>query len=534
MASSRRFPAPETSIAMKITRLLKLILTYGLPAALVIYFGFHSYVVHYGSIPVRKLFVLTAVFMAVAILLQFIFTRFFAKSDRINSKPRAAVFTFLLLLLVLFFGVFQDMITSWQPIATVGRLIWLFPITICLLILSFLAIMRSASSFLRFRKFLSALLICYFVLDVIELLTVTERAQNTTRSASNTTNGKMALNGKSKPVEGQDGRYSQRPPVYLIILDEYLGNESLLAYYNYPNHSFQSYLTDNGFHIVKKPNSNYNWTIFSMSSMFNMDYLRDIGKPVFTNHYAYKKALRLIEHNRTCSLFVNLGYTVKNKSFFYFNGEIPAYSNGLLPDKMDLVQHQTMYYRVVSALPDLLADQANWKYFANRKVALAERNNMKMIEDVLREAPVDMSTPTFTYLHLLMPHNPILRDSMGKRLRTPTGELINDPPEKPEEAYLGYLVYTNKVISNFITNLKRLTQNKAVILLMSDHGSKSLGRENDAYSFNNLHAVYLPDGDYKEWYDGVTNVNAFPLLFRTLYGLDIPLRKDSITVPTAP
>lgn len=97
-----------------------------------------------------------------------------------------------------------------------------------------------------------------------------------------------------------------------------------------------------------------------------------------------------------------------------------------------------------------------------------------------------------------------------------------------DEAFLQYQVYTNKRIGAFIEQLKKETNDKAVILLMSDHGYQPAGKMRRSLTYQNLNAVYLPGGQYTGWYNGMTNVNQFRILFNTLFHQRLPLLKDSI------
>jgi phosphoglycerol transferase MdoB-like AlkP superfamily enzyme len=93
--------------------------------------------------------------------------------------------------------------------------------------------------------------------------------------------------------------------------------------------------------------------------------------------------------------------------------------------------------------------------------------------------------------------------------------------------YLQFLVYTNQRMSAFISGLKKNTGNNAVILLMSDHGFRFQDQVKPL-SFLNFNAIYLPGKEYAGWYDGMTNVNQFRVLFNTLFHQQLPMLKDSI------
>jgi len=127
-----------------------------------------------------------------------------------------------------------------------------------------------------------------------------------------------------------------------------------------------------------------------------------------------------------------------------------------------------------------------------------------------------------------MPHKPFVYDSTGK-MPDIYSKLQGNKISGTDNLYLQYLVYTNKRIKQFIEQLVAATRGKAAIILMSDHGYRDAhsipGKD---FSFCNFNAVYLPNRDYHLWYDSVSNVNQFPVLLNTLFGQQIPLKKDSL------
>jgi hypothetical protein len=63
---------------------------------------------------------------------------------------------------------------------------------------------------------------------------------------------------------------------------------------------------------------------------------------------------------------------------------------------------------------------------------------------------------------------------------------------------------------------------------MSDHGFRCFDPQVDPASFfYNQNAVYFPNGDYSGFYDEITNVNQFRVVFTKLFHLNLPLLKDS-------
>ncbi|HXB96005.1 MAG TPA: sulfatase-like hydrolase/transferase, partial [Puia sp.] len=132
--------------------------------------------------------------------------------------------------------------------------------------------------------------------------------------------------------------------------------------------------------------------------------------------------------------------------------------------------------------------------------------------------------PRFVYTHVMMPHEPFLFDSL---LRWRSVKEIRMPAPRLKD-YLGYLPYTNSRIRQLITTIKKNTGGKAVILFMSDHGFRYWEEHiPDSVFFRNQNAVYFPDGNYSGFYDNISNVNQFRLVFDKLFHLELPLLKDS-------
>ncbi|MHA4843484.1 sulfatase-like hydrolase/transferase [Flavitalea antarctica] len=493
---------------MKRETFSKFFLHQGLIILIVIYFAFHGYVVHFGSVPSGSLVLLSLVLIAVSLFLQRLFNLVF------KNEGKATIYTAFLLLIILFFGVLQDMVSGQRAIATLGRLTIFFPFSIVFLITGFFLVRRSRSSFSRSRMFLTILMLIYLFVDLFSF-------------ARTNINGPAPENSGITDQVNTASTGKGKPSVYLILLDEYVGNEGLNSYYRYPNNAFRDKLAGHNFHITSNPSSNYQLTIYSMASLLNMELLPYAAPAVISNHYAYKQALQALDKNRTCEMFRGMGYRVINKSPFYFGGQAPAYSNGLLPDKMNLVQHQTMYYRVAKALPDIMAEKFGMRDIAERNAALADENNNLMMSEVLKQSATQYEAPSFTYLHLMMPHDPLVRDSMGNYLGLTNYGSAREAGEV-DSAYLQYLVYSNNKIGHFIDTLKANTKDSAIILLLSDHGSRHLARKSPFYAYNNLQAIYLPSRSYESWYPALSNVNVFPLLFNTVFGLKVPLQKDSI------
>jgi hypothetical protein len=153
--------------------------------------------------------------------------------------------------------------------------------------------------------------------------------------------------------------------------------------------------------------------------------------------------------------------------------------------------------------------------------------NLQLLAQTIDESKRAAAKPRFVYTHLLMPHFPHLFDSLQRR-RDPM-EVAREIEFLHPEPYLNYLPYTNARIRELIGAIKRNTGGKAVIIFMSDHGFRYYPKEgaDERTFFHNQNAIYFPDHDYRGFYDSISAVNEFRVLFNKMFRQKLPLLKDS-------
>ena len=150
-------------------------------------------------------------------------------------------------------------------------------------------------------------------------------------------------------------------------------------------------------------------------------------------------------------------------------------------------------------------------------------------DDILRHtreiAATQTSMPKFVYIHLMMPHFPYYFDSVGNS--RPLDSLVKAHPSD-KAGYTGYLQYCNKRLLQLVDDLKAASSEPPFIMLLGDHGFRHLNKNVERrYHFMNLNAVYLPDKNYRKFYDSMSNVNLLRVVFNTQFHQDFPLLKDS-------
>lgn len=485
-------------------RLKKLLTTNWHFIGVIFFFLVHGYRQYRELVPLSGMLVLLAVLTGICLVLYGI-SGWWYKSWR-----KAGLLTSFTAVVVLFFGVFQDFLSGFRLTAGLSRLLYFIPLCLMAIMVVLVLLKLTRRPLNKPLLFINVVLLTYLLIDIGALLFYKKTSRIGAASA-----GTWACDTCS------------RPSIYLVLLDEYMGSQGLQSYFQYNNQPFEDSLRQQGFHVVQRPRSNYILTIFSMASLLNMDFPAGIGRASLKDHYAYTSAVRSIRNNTVSASLETRGYRIANFSGFDMAQAPAGYTTGLLPDKMGLITNQTMWYRIVKYLPAFLVEKGLMSTTWEKKIEDNYiRNNEAAMQGALELGSRNDSVPVFAWLHLMMPYQPFVFDSTGKRMLL--YERTSRTADEMDSAYLQYLVYTNHRIYAFLRQLKRQTRGKAVILLMSDHGCRGAMRKDKALAWANFNAVYLPDRQYNGWYDGMTNVNQFRVLFNALFDQRMPMLRDSV------
>jgi len=236
-----------------------------------------------------------------------------------------------------------------------------------------------------------------------------------------------------------------------------------------------------------------------------------------------------IRNNEVIHFLAARGYSIVNNSIFDLAGVPSTVDEPLVPTKTKLITQRTLINYITR-------DMGSWfeMHFADptNRVARIYRTNVQLLAQAIEESRRTTSKPRFVYTHLMMPHAPYLFDSL-QRKRDP-GIVAREYEFISTGPYLGYLPYTNARIRELIAAIKKNTGGKAVIIFMSDHGfrytqDKSIDLKNVYFNHN---TIYFPDRDYRLFYDSITSVNEFRVIFNKLFNQNIPLLKDSVIFST--
>jgi Sulfatase len=432
----------------------------------------------------------------------------------LKDATKAALFSAYIMGFYLFFGALHDFLRIHSIFLHKYSILLPFFVLLTILLILYL---KKAASFHRTVLFLNALLVIYILVDCGTL--VWKLNFSHARYAENQTLAQIPV------VSCND---CAKPDIYFILFDCYNGSETLKNIYHYDNSSFDRYLEGQGFHIQKKSRSNYHDTPLSMASMLNLSYLSNMDTSHFLESDDYTGLTGVIAKNRVAGFLYSQGYSIVNYSVFDLPGHPSVAGQTFFPVKTRLITNRTLPNYIERDLREWVEDHfEDSTLLSGKRIMDFDRNNRLFLSLTKEESQKKSDKPRFIYTHIIMPHFPYFYDSLLHR--RPLRDIAAHEYEDPAY-YLQYLPYTNACAEDLISTIKRNTDGKAVIIFMSDHGLRYMPDKGvwPAAMFYNQNAVYFPDRDYRLFYDSISAVNQFRVVFNKMFRQNLPLLKDSV------
>lgn len=319
-----------------------------------------------------------------------------------------------------------------------------------------------------------------------------------------------------------------KPDVSLLIFDEYPSYQSLKDSFGFENKEMENFLNKNSFKSLLI-HSNYELTLFSMASMFNMNYVTLGYNPNAISQKDQQQRLNEINYGEVFNIFKKMGYNIENNSIFDIQNA-PGVSDEnsfllghgfLLTDKIFLNRlNKDVGGRfplwLIKLLP-FLRDQTEYRH---------RDDNLITEKKALSLPDKSSKSPIFSYTHLLLPHAPYYYDSAGIEMPSQAFNETNSWNNK--QNFISYLKYTNKIAERLITKI-RTTKPDAIIIFMSDHGFRPYNDDKTFQKafFENICYINFPDKNYGLFKQPITNVNFFSYLFNNQFGQEIRYLKDT-------
>lgn len=470
---------------------------------LVVFFCLHGSVENYGYLYMNEVLevgAISLVCIAVVLLLTWLLSRNFLF---------ASLLVFFISLWYLFFGAVHDLIKANSFLNFLQSYTVLLPVLLIVNVLVIWWLKKNRHLYPKLFLYLNLLFIIFCISDGILL---------------------AVKHGKYKePVANAVGFKQQavtkKPNVYFLLFDEYAGYKSLQDSFGFKNDSLYNFMQQQqGFKILPTF-SNYDFTPYSMSSIFNMQYIAGSYNNQVLTQADIQQRFGEVRNAAVPAIFKTMGYSITNLSMFDFKDD-PALSqsNGLFPIHAALLTNKIFHKRLMKDIGWWFVTGPLRVNALKQKLVYKDDDYNKLVEEkLLQSIKPNSQQPQFCYAHFFLPHSQYCRDSTGA-LNTP--EKVSDLYNKP--LYLSYLKYTNGVMQGLVKKITS-TDTAAIVIVMSDHGFYDYNSpgDYDPYNYDNICMVRLPAASQDSINLPRSNVNVFKYLFNTGFGQSLPYVKDS-------
>ena len=299
------------------------------------------------------------------------------------------------------------------------------------------------------------------------------------------------------------------PDIYYIILDEYAGTESLKHNFDFDNSNFYDHLTKKGFFISSNSYSNYPYTLLSIPSSLNMQYL-DFNNNMNESKKLMSQIRYITDNNLVMKNLSENGYYMTS----FFAGK-EAIGNDDLIDEKICGERYFLSHNVA-------------KIFSEERLK-EKRNEILCTFKKMVEIKDKTTQPIFVYAHFALPHDPFVLNANGD---LQIFEETDSNYEESKKAYIEQLKFANKMTMDVIDDILLDTNRKAIIIIQSDHGErtkinwKNPTEEMIKQGLNNINAIYFPNATNNFSYEKISNVNSFRIIFNEYFNTEFELLDD--------
>lgn len=321
------------------------------------------------------------------------------------------------------------------------------------------------------------------------------------------------------------------PDIYYIILDSHTRNDALQDDFGYDNTPDLDHLKNMGFYVAGCSRSNYSYTLGSLTSALNMDYLGQLQSE-FSSSGTQEDIWVLLKQSRVRVWLESLGYKtvafdttydwsrLADADIYLRLGSDAQILQGVTPFEAMLIKSTAGLILVdsQSRLLNIHFEQVNFPYSFYM-------SSQQFILDQLPTIP-SYSGPKFVFAHIIVPHPPFIF--------APDGSLVNDPRyyngenAMPSDAsyidqgYINQVQFIDQAVIGIVQAIIAESQTPPIIIIQGDHG----WRDDNRYEI--LNAYYLPGISDKEvhLYDSITPINTFRVIFNAYFAADLPLLED--------
>jgi hypothetical protein len=328
----------------------------------------------------------------------------------------------------------------------------------------------------------------------------------------------------STVYSGQDSKNSKPlPDIYFIVLDSYARADVLKSYFGYDNSEFIEELQNLGFYVPTCNQSNYNFTVASVSTTLNLDYLDHFNLPIpadlnntisYINHYKnsiVKERLQAAGYKIISSESEYPWLEWKDADVVFRLPSQNGFSEKMQPFELLYLQGTGLRFYVDN---DPKAD------IVSNKETKYELGNYQL--EQLKTITQKVASPKFLFINLQVTHPPYVYNADGS-LNSETGFTDNlkfvDYPQFKSD-YVNSVKFINDQMIPIVKTILANSKVKPIIIIQGDHGFRA-----PEYTNMNFESFYIPDGE-KYLYPTISPVNTFRVVENVVFNNPLPMLPD--------
>jgi hypothetical protein len=303
------------------------------------------------------------------------------------------------------------------------------------------------------------------------------------------------------------GATDSMPNIYYLLLDSYPSPKVLNQVAGIADSELVNFLLAKGFQIPDNSYCNYPYTLPSLSSTLNMQYLPMVSRggnkwDIDCNPNSLETAIR---ENLVLRFLKSRGYKFVDLSIWNFGSESDyTYEHNYYVDRFVM----ELLHRTAIAKPII----------ENIIVGFEERKDDKLKLEALAEVR-KLKGPIFAYVHLYSTHEPYVLDERGDKvpLLTRILEAASD-----RVLFEKQMRFVNTQAHMAIEELLRDSGRPPVIIVQGDHGPQIAG-ESKKLRMGMFSAFYLPGPKRVQLPSTLSPVNNFRIILDNYFDTQLEL-----------
>jgi hypothetical protein len=477
-----------------------------------VFYVLHVINAYYGLFPLRFPLYYIALYLCLSVIVYGLAWLLF------RSRGKAAFWSFILLIILLFFGKGHDIMKATPLLKPLSSYKVVLSALIIFMVALTIYVKKKSTAFKKANIYFNLIAIVFVIAEIGHL------------SFQYIKKGSYPDNTRQeKPIltDLPDIADSSKPDIFFIVFDEYASSASLKKYLNYNNSGLDSMLAKRGFYLAAKSKSNYNSTPYSLSSTFNLNY---IGLPLehtVTVPKVMLTGIHLFSKTTVPKLLENEGYTIKNLGIFDIKGHSAKMGLTSRGGSVKIFYEETIWNRIErEILWNVLLKFPAWfeRQYGKSQAEMMQKFTKKF-NLIHSELQTQDDRPKFVYGHISIPHPPYYVNRHGELINI----LLTYNQHSRDSLYLEQLAFCNTWIDSLSKAANRPFKRPRVIIIEGDHGFRDADDEQIIRERHlmNLSTYYFSDKNYEGLYDSITPVNSFRVIFNKYFQTGLPLLKDS-------